>query len=131
MNRASLVGLSVSLSLLGGTVVLIGQRRSDPVSERHPAIEYATRPTSDPVADVNRRIIDGEQQLRFEPANGYLKSVLEALHVPVESQMLVFSETSLQFERITQVTPRALYFNDSVAVGWVKGADTIEISAQD
>jgi hypothetical protein len=131
MNRAFLVGLNVSLSLLGGTVVLIGQRGLDPVSERHPAIEYATRPTSDPVADVNQRIIDGDLQLRFEPTNGYLKSVLEALHVPVESQMLVYSETSLQFEHITQATPRALYFNDSVAVGWVKGADSLEVSAQD
>jgi hypothetical protein len=44
--------------------------------------------------------------------------------VPVESQMLVYSETSLQFEHITQATPRALYFNDSV--GWVKSADSLE-----
>ena len=27
--------------------------------------------------------------------------------------------------------PRALYFNDTVAVGWVRGADVLEVAAQD
>jgi hypothetical protein len=131
MNRASLVAFSASFGLLVGTVALIGQRGSDAVSGRHPAIEYATHPTSDPVADLNNRIVNGDLQLSFQPTVGYLKSVLEALRVPIESQMLVYSETSLQFEHITRTTPRALYFNDSAAVGWVKGADSLEVSAED
>jgi hypothetical protein len=131
MDRAFLVGWGVSLSLFSATVVPIGQRRSDQVSGRHPAIQYATRPTSDPMAELNRRIRNGDLQLRFEPTTGYLKSLLETLRVPVESQMLVYSETSLQSEHINQATPRALYFNDSVAVGWVMGADSLEIAAQD
>ncbi len=45
--------------------------------------------------------------------------------------MLVYSETSLQSDFITQKTPRALYFNDTVAVGWVKGSDALEVAAQD
>lgn len=126
-----MIARTISLSLVAGAVVLAGQPGADRVSERHPAIQYATRPTSDPVAEANRRIIAGDLQLRFEPTNGYLKSVLEALRVPVESQMLVYSETSLQSEHITQATPRALYFNDSVSVGWVKGGESLEIAAQD
>ena len=102
-----------------------------PVSDRHPAIEYSARPTSDPVSDMNRRITSGDLKLKFEPTNGYLKAVLDALHVAVESQMLVYSETSVQFEHITQTTPRALYFNDSTAVGWTERAESLEVSAQD
>ena len=34
--------------------------------------------------------------LQFEKGTGYLRSVLRALQIPVESQMLVFSPTSLQ-----------------------------------
>jgi len=110
---------------------LLAQRPADPVSGRHPAIEYATRPVSDPVAQLNQRILAGETQLAFEPAQGYLKSVLQTLKIPAESQMLVFSETSLQSEHISQKTPRALYFNDTTSVGWVQGADTLELAAWD
>lgn len=131
MHRASRLSLSVVLAISGWAVVLIGQRGPDPVSEHHPAIEYATRPTTDPVAELNMRLRAGDSPLRFEPKGGYLKSVLEALHVPVESQMLVYSESSLQSERITQATPRAIYFNDSVSVAWVKGGDLLEIATQD
>ena len=130
MSRSVLFNVTIGLGLLGAAV-LVGQRPADPVSARHPAIEYGKRPTTDRVADLNRRILDGTAHLTFEPAHGYLRSVLDALHVPVESQMLVYSETSLQSERITQATPRALYFNDSVAVGWVQGGDVVEVSAVD
>ena len=106
--------------------------RSDPVSTRHPAIEYATRPVTDAVAVLNQRIAAGDVQLDFDAGpQGYLRSVLKALDVPVESQLLVFSETSLQSEFITPQSPRALYFNDTVSVGWVRGADALELAAWD
>jgi hypothetical protein len=50
--------------------------------------------------------------------------------VPAESQMLVFSKTSLQRGRIRPERPRALYFSDSVYVGWVPGG-LIEVTAVD
>ena len=56
--------------------------------------------------------------------------LLKALHIPVESQMAVFSKTSIQSLRIEPSNPRMLYFNDSVVVGWVRGG-FIEIAAQD
>jgi hypothetical protein len=43
----------------------------------------------------------------------------------------VFSENSLQRDHIRKETPRALYFNDSVAVSWVKGAESIEATVLD
>ncbi len=97
----------------------------------HPAIEYPTRPAADPIAHLNQSIQDAKVQLKFDGPSGYLRSVLEALHIPVESQMLVFSKTSFQAPRINPENPRSLFFNDSVAVGWVRGGDILEIAAED
>jgi hypothetical protein len=114
------------LATLMAAPVVVAQRGKDPISAEHAAIQYKTRPTTDPVAELNRRIQNGEVQLQSDSRNGYLKSVLDALKVPVESQVLVFSETSLQSDFITQAKPRAVYFNDTAMVGWVQGADTLE-----
>jgi hypothetical protein len=94
------------------------------------ALAVTLAPGEDPVAALGHRIEQGAAQLRFDPVYGYLPSLLEALHVPVESQMAVFSKTSIQLLRIEPSNPRVLYFNDSVAVGWVSGG-FIELAAQD
>jgi hypothetical protein len=83
----------------------------------------------DPVAALARRIDQGSAHLEFGRTYGYLPALLEELHVPVESQMAVFSKTSLQGMIIQPSNPRVLYFNDSVAVGWVRGG-FIELAAQ-
>jgi hypothetical protein len=69
-------------------------------------------------------------QLPFDSSYGYLPALLKALHVPVESQLAVFSKTSIQSLRIEPANPRVLYFNDSTMVGWVRGG-FIELAAQD
>jgi hypothetical protein len=84
----------------------------------------------DPVAELNRKIQEGKLELKFDDAQGYLRSLLEALHIPIESQMVVFSKTSIQSMRIEPRSPRTLFFNDSVVVGWVRGG-FIELAAQD
>jgi hypothetical protein len=96
----------------------------------HPAIEYATRPLRDPIAELNRKIQDGSVQLHFDGGQGYLRSVLDALHVPIESQMMIFSKTSVQAARINPQNPRSLFFNDAVTIGWVRGG-FIEAAALD
>ena len=77
------------------------------------------------------QIQGGRARLAFDPDNGYLRGVLDALRVPVESQVTVFSGTSNQAALINPRNPRALYFNDSVAVGWVRGSDTLEVASVD
>ena len=110
---------------------------SGPLSDRpfvppvtHPAIGYGVRPQRDPVANLMRDVQDGKIRLKFEGEDGYLHSLLDALHIPVESQMAVFSKNSLQTELISPRNPRMLYFNDSVAVGSVRGG-FIELASQD
>ena len=100
-------------------------------SFRHPAIEYGTRPRTDRVAQLNARLRTGEATLAFDRRRGFLPAVLDALDVPVESQTLVFSKTSLQSDFIGPDNPRALYFTDDVAVAWIRGAPALELAALD
>jgi hypothetical protein len=60
----------------------------------------------------------------------FLRSLLAKLNVPVSSQMLVFSTTSLQLRLIRQDNPRALYFTDDLHVGYIPGG-RIEIVSLD
>ncbi len=95
------------------------------------AIAYSTTEPSDAVASLQRAIDGHTAVLQFEAQGGYLRSVLKALQVPVNSQGLVFSRTSLQRELISPTRPRAVYFNDHVYVGWVPGGHVLEIASID
>ena len=86
-------------------------------SPEDPAIAYSTAPVSNAVSEINKKLQDGGAQLTFDGRSGYLRSALTALDIPVDSQMLVFSQTSLQRKRISETNPRALFFNDRVALG--------------
>ena len=123
-----IAGIAWALAAVTST----GQAPISPVALRnHPAIAYQTRPVSDPVARLDARLARGEAALMFEPGRGYLGSVLSALGVPVESQLLVYSKTSFQAPRIGPANPRALYFNDIVSVGWVRGGEVLEFASHD
>ncbi|MEQ9406765.1 MAG: hypothetical protein RIK87_03525 [Fuerstiella sp.] len=96
-----------------------------------PPISYSETAPCDPVSRLGDRIEAGEVSLEWQPGHGYLRSLLTALDIDESSQTLVFSKTSLQVSRISPGTPRAIYFNDDVYVGWVQRGDLIEISAAD
>ena len=98
--------------------------------EREP-IRYSEATPRNAVERLRQRLESGKSKLEFEPEHGYLKSLLRALDVPASSQVLVFSKTSLQRERISPKTPRALYFNDDIMIGFCRGGRVIEISAAD
>jgi hypothetical protein len=119
-----LAGLVLAL-VPGGPVAA-----SDFEADREP-ISYSSAQLDDPVSRLQQRLDRGEAQLHYDRQHGYLKSVLEQLNVPISSQGLVFSKTSFQRDRITPETPRALYFNDDVYIGWVQRGDVVEVSAVD
>jgi hypothetical protein len=98
--------------------------------DREP-IRYSTAPANNTVSRLQEKMNAGKAKLSFDGPHGYLPSLLEALDVPVSSQTLVFTKTSLQRERISPKTPRALYFNDDVYVGFCQDGDVLEISAVD
>jgi len=111
---------------------LVAQRMDAFVDSRHhPAIAYGRGTIDTPIAALNARIAAGTATLPYDEQNGYLESTLAALDISPDSQVLVYSPTSFQASKITQQNPRALYFNDTVAVGWIRGADLLEVTAQD
>jgi len=112
------------------TVASVSVARAEIPFEREP-INYLTATPRDPVAKLEERLQAGKDSLRHEAVRGYLRSVLEKLEIPVSSQVLVFSKTSFQRSRIAPESPRALYFNDDVYVGYVQGGDVLEFSAVD
>lgn len=98
--------------------------------DREP-INYSTAPRTDPIAKLQSRLEDGRTTLGFDERAGYLPALLRELKVPESSQVLVFSKTSFQRERIDPQHPRALYFSDDVYVGAVDRGEVLEISAVD
>lgn len=97
----------------------------------NPVIGYDAAGKNDPVARLQERLDRGEVKLEYNEVDGYLSSTLKLLNVPVSSQGLVFSKTSFQLFRISPKNPRAIYFNDDVYVGWVRGGDFVELSTAD
>lgn len=118
-------------SLLILTMLCVARTSFGQLDHEQEPINYSNEKPTDPVARLAARIEAGEIKLEWEPKHGYLTSLMQHLDVPVSSQTLVFSKTSLQISRITPRTPRAIYFNDDVYLGWVQRGDVIEISAAD
>ena len=96
----------------------------------YPTIPYSTGARTDAVAALVAKLNRGDVKLEYRAPRGYLDSLLAALNIDPSSQTLVYSQTSLQSRVIGPSTPRAIYFNDDVYVGWVQ-AGPIEIASQD
>lgn len=134
MRVRTRLGLVAAVAGWGAAVLVgTGQRPLTPSAMRnHPSIGYTTVPPKDAVARLNERLQRGEAMLAFDASTGgYLRGVLAALDVPIDSQLFVFSKTSFQARKINPQNPRALYFNDSVSVGFVRGGEVLEFVGQD
>ena len=130
---AVLSAAAVALCLAAAAVTPVSGQRGGAfrASRDHPAIQYTEGAVDNAIEDLNRRLEGGSAALAHESRGGYLGSVLDALGIPVESQLLVFSPTSFQEEYIRFDNPRAVFFTDEVAMAWVRGADVLELAAQD
>jgi hypothetical protein len=118
------------LTILSAVVLLTGRQLRAGDLDADP-IHYSTAATDNAVSRLERRLETRQARLVYEPQRGYLASLLSALQVPLSSQVLVFSKTSLQRHRIGPERPRAIYFNDEVYVGYCQHGDLIEVSAVD
>jgi hypothetical protein len=110
-------------------VLLAARGRADDF-ERDP-IAYSKTAPNNAIVRLQQRLDQGRLRLDYHQDLGYLPAVLHALAVPESSQVLVFSKTSMQRSRISPRTPRALYFNDEVYVGYCQDGQVMEISAAD
>ena len=115
----------VSAALCG---VGAGRAQSEPDYE-HAPIRYSATAPHDALTRLQDRLVAGEVTLTGGQLQ-MLQTLLTELGVSADSQTLVFSRTSFQRSRIRPDQPRALYFSDSVYVGWVPGG-LVEVTAVD
>jgi hypothetical protein len=124
------VGLAAAAVLWGAT--LAGQSAppssSGALLHQHPAVGYQPLAVPPAIAGFNRALAARPE---YDPRRGYLAAVLEALDVPVSSQILLFSKTGAEQALTSPQNPRAFYFNDRLIVSHVPGASQIEIAIQD
>jgi hypothetical protein len=106
-------------------------RTSVRYDQEYPVIGYSGPATQNRVWRLQQKLQSGEVKLVWEPGFGYLRSLLQTLQIDTDSQVLVFSRTSLQVEHIDARTPRAVYFNDDTYVGYVQDTPLIEITSID
>ena len=110
----------------------VGQVYLETLPIGHAAIQYLQTRPDDPVSRLSAQLERGTIALDFrENGTGYLASVLRHLGVNTDSQGLVFSKTSSQADKISPRHPRAIYFADEVAVGFVRGGEVLELAARD
>ncbi len=111
------VVLLLILTYSGGSHALADETR---LGIYNPLHQYDTR-TVDNRFSRFLTAWDAGQQTDIDTSSdlAFLRSLLKELNVPVSSQMLVFTATSLQKGLISARNPRALYFNDDTYVGFV------------
>jgi hypothetical protein len=130
MNR-SLTSLWLCVAILYAAAVAAQRTDAFVTTRDHPAINYSKGAVTDRVAALDEKLRDGTARLTFDAATGYLRSTLDALSIPVESQVAVFAQNSFQAPLINMKNPRTLFFNDSVALGYVRGGTVMEVAALD
>ena len=113
-----MVAVCTAMPLMGQTTAPLDQ-------------EVEPAPLVDAILMLQGRLEAGEVELAFDPVKGWLPALLTELDVPVASQVLIFSRTSLQTDLIAPWTPRAVYFNDDVYLGWVPESPIVEIAVAD
>ncbi len=138
MRRPTRIPVVVSGAFLCVTLIWATKAIADRLEDTdyialdHPAINYIDSPLADPVGLLDAKLAKGTAKLDFAPNGlGYLPAILKQLNINIDSQVLVFSHTSIQAARISPRAPRAIYFNDEVAVGFVQNGEVLEFTALD
>jgi MarC family membrane protein len=126
-----IAGFLATVDSAAGAETAAGAPRPLRYDTEYPSIGYSTTAATGAIAELEARLERGELALSFDSGRGYLDSVVAALGIGVESQVLVFSKTSLQVEGISAAQPRAIYFNDDTYVAWVPGGEGLEIATFD
>ena len=118
--------LVVSL-LLCSTLTGFSQFYNDYELEPH---GYFSKDAKDPVTLLMKRIQRGEVLIKEPNGKPLVERLLRELGLNKDTQVLVFSRTSLQRREVSYSNPRALYFNESVYLGWMPNG-RIEIASFD
>ncbi len=123
---------SISLMCLFAVIVGLGafEACQAGVNYEEAPINYSKTKPSNAISRLQEQLDSAAVSLEFNEPQGYLPSVLKLLDVPLSSQVLTFAKTSMQAPHISPETPRAIYFNDVIHVGYVQGG-ILEIAVSD
>ena len=112
----SLLRILLVVGLMGPLAPRASAQQVEPFEE--PPINYSATPTNDRATAISAKFQSRAMEIRSMPAKKRLQWLLAELGVPVESQIFVFSKTSLQRDLINPEAPRVLYFSDEAYIGW-------------
>jgi hypothetical protein len=112
---------SLALVVLFTAIASAEEKPVRAIDYKAPPHNYWEREPHDVFSELLKKMASGEVKLDTSEEKSFVRSILAALDVPVSSQLLVYSATSMQSERINARNPRALYFNEDVYVGVVPG----------
>ena len=93
-------------------------------------IRYSESKPNDAAQRLERLMAEGQVKIDRTDAWTVLRDLMKQLNIPAESQVMVFSKTSKQNDRINPQTPRVIYFGDNAYVGYCLGG-SIEVSTID
>ena len=93
-------------------------------------IRYSDTAPNDAAQRLESLMAAGKVKIDRTDAWTVLRDVMKQFDIPQESQVMVFSKTSKQNDRISPQTPRVVYFGDNAYVGYCLGG-SIEVSTID
>jgi hypothetical protein len=93
-------------------------------------IRYSDTTPNDATQRLESLMAAGKVKIDRTDAWTVLRDVMKQFDIPQESQVMVFSKTSKQNDRISPQTPRVVYFGDNAYVGYCLGG-SIEVATID
>ncbi|MBN8417918.1 MAG: hypothetical protein J0L73_03305 [Verrucomicrobia bacterium] len=93
-------------------------------------IRYSDTTPNDATQRLESLMASGKVKIDRTDAWTVLRDVMKQFDIPQESQVMVFSKTSKQNDRISPQTPRVVYFGDNAYVGYCLGG-SIEVATID
>ena len=93
-------------------------------------IRYSDTTPNDAAQRLESLMAAGKVKIDRTDAWTVLRDVMKQFDIPQESQVMVFSKTSKQNDRISPQTPRVVYFGDNAYVGYCLGG-SIEVATVD
>ena len=118
----------IAILMMAGAGLAFAQPGFEQIDQ--PPHNYRQRTPQDRFTRLKAALESGQIELDRTSEKAFVLSLLKTLDIPVSSQMLVFSTTSLQLSLISPANPRALYFNEDVYLGYVPGG-RVEIVSLD
>ncbi|MFO1020622.1 MAG: hypothetical protein U0903_07995 [Planctomycetales bacterium] len=116
---------------MGAAAVPAESVAGEPLPYASRPIDYFSKEIDHPVSRIVNADGTPTAPLSARGKSGYLVDLLSSLKIPPESQLLVYSKTSVNVKLVSPRKPRAIYFNDDTYVAWIPESSSVEITAID